>query len=54
VFNRFRGDRWAKAGGKRLSERLREKTVAILDSHRPEPLPGNVRDEIDRLLAEPA
>jgi trimethylamine--corrinoid protein Co-methyltransferase len=54
LFNRFRGDRWAKAGGKRLSERLREKTVAILDSHRPEPLPGNVRDEIDRLLAEPA
>jgi trimethylamine--corrinoid protein Co-methyltransferase len=52
LFNRLSGDRWAKAGSKRLSERLREKTIAILDSHHPQPLPGNVQDEIDYVLCQ--
>ena len=52
LFNRVRGDRSAKAGSKRLAERLREKTVAILDSYQPQPLPGHVQDEIDRVLCQ--
>ena len=50
LFSRLGGEAWARAGGKRLSEVLREKTVAILDEHRPEPLSDSVRDEIEYIL----
>ena len=50
LFNRKRAEDWIEAGGKRLGERLREKTVAILDEHEPEPLPDGVREEIEYIL----
>ena len=48
--SRQRADDWVAAGGKRLGERLRERTVAIIDEHRPEPLPDSVREEIAYIL----
>jgi trimethylamine--corrinoid protein Co-methyltransferase len=50
LFSRLGGEAWARAGSKRLGENLREKTVAILDEHQPEPLPDEVREEIDYIL----
>ncbi len=49
LFNRQRVDDWLEAGGKRLRDQLREKTVAILDEHEPEPLSAHAREEIERL-----
>ncbi len=50
LFNRQRLDDWLEAGGKRLGERLRERTVAILDEHEPEPLSEHARQEIAYIL----
>jgi trimethylamine--corrinoid protein Co-methyltransferase len=50
VFNRKRVDDWMEAGSKRLGDRLRERTVAIMDEHEPQPLPDQARDEIERIL----
>jgi trimethylamine--corrinoid protein Co-methyltransferase len=50
LFNRLGGKAWASAGSRRLGEVLREKTVSIMDSHKPEPLPGSVLDEIDFIM----
>ena len=50
LFTRLSFDQWMSKGGKRLGKRLQEKTVAILDGHKPEPLPDNVREEIAYIL----
>jgi trimethylamine--corrinoid protein Co-methyltransferase len=50
LFNRQRADKWIAEGSKRLGQRLKEKTVAIIEGHQPEPLPDNVREEIDYIL----
>ncbi len=50
LFNRQRAESWIAAGSKRLGERLKEKTVAMLKEHKPEPLPDSVREEIDYIL----
>lgn len=50
LFERRRFDDWREAGSQRLSDRLREKTVGIMEEHEPEPLPDHVREEIDDLL----
>lgn len=50
LFSRLGGEAWARAGGKPLSEILREKTVAILDEHRPELLSDSVHDEVEYIL----
>ncbi|MFO7741599.1 MAG: trimethylamine methyltransferase family protein [Anaerolineae bacterium] len=50
LFNRQRVEDWVEAGGKRLGERLRERTVAILDEHEPAQLPEAVRQEIGTIL----
>lgn len=47
LFDRQRFDNWQQSGAKRLGERLKEKTVALMESHRPDPLPDKVREEID-------
>jgi trimethylamine--corrinoid protein Co-methyltransferase len=46
LFSRQRMVNWLASGGKRLGDRLKESTIAILDEHRPEPLPDSVREEI--------
>ncbi|MFQ5857556.1 MAG: trimethylamine methyltransferase family protein [Anaerolineae bacterium] len=50
LFERRRVDQWEAAGGPRLSDRLRDKTIGIMDEHEPEPLPDSVREEIGYLL----
>ncbi len=50
LFDRRRSTGWRAAGSKRLSDRLREKTLHIIDSHRPAPLPAGVKDEITYIL----
>jgi trimethylamine--corrinoid protein Co-methyltransferase len=52
LFDRRRIEDWMAAGSKRLGDRLREKTISIIQEHAPEPLPGDVRDEIDYILRE--
>jgi trimethylamine--corrinoid protein Co-methyltransferase len=50
LFTRQRAEEWIAEGSKRLGDRLREKTVAIIEEHQPEPLPDSVQDEIDYIL----
>jgi trimethylamine--corrinoid protein Co-methyltransferase len=50
LFDRRRVEDWAAKGSKRLGDRLREKTVSIVEEHQPEPLPDGVRAEIDYIL----
>ena len=50
LFSRQRADKWIATGSKRLGQRLKEKTIAIIKGHQPEPLSDNVREEIDYIL----
>ena len=50
LWDRQRADAWMAAGGKRLGDRLRDKTVSLMESHHPEPLPDAVRQEIIYIL----
>ncbi|MGD8966793.1 MAG: trimethylamine methyltransferase family protein [Anaerolineae bacterium] len=52
LFSRRRAGDWIEAGNERLGNRLREKTVQILDEHKPEPLPAATREEIDYILSQ--
>jgi trimethylamine--corrinoid protein Co-methyltransferase len=52
LFTRRRADDWAAAGSRRLGQRLQERTVTIIEEHRPEPLPASVVEEIDYVLKE--
>jgi len=50
LFSRQRAEYWVEKGSQRLGDRLREKTISILEEHQPEPLPDSVREEIDYIL----
>ena len=50
LFDRRRWEEWAAAGSPHLGDRLKDKTVALIDSHTPEPLPAGVQEEIDYIL----
>ncbi len=50
LFDRRRAEEWVAAGSKQLGERLREKTLALVQEHEPEPLPNGVHQEIDYIL----
>jgi trimethylamine--corrinoid protein Co-methyltransferase len=50
LFDRRRADDWRAAGSKRLGDRLREKTIAIIEGHQAPSLPDSVREEIDYIL----
>ncbi|MGD2165978.1 MAG: trimethylamine methyltransferase family protein [Anaerolineae bacterium] len=50
LFNRQRVEDWVEAGSKRLGDRLRDRTVAIIDGHEPEPLSEHARQEIGYIL----
>jgi trimethylamine--corrinoid protein Co-methyltransferase len=52
LFERRRAEEWMAAGSKRLRDRLRDGTVALMDEHEPEPLPDAVRDEISYVLSQ--
>jgi trimethylamine--corrinoid protein Co-methyltransferase len=50
LFDRRRVEDWTATGSRRLGDRLREKTVSIIEEHQPEPLPEGVGAEIDYIL----
>jgi len=52
LFDRRRFEEWTAAGSKRLGERLRDKTLSIIQEHKATPLPDGVRQEIDYILAQ--
>jgi len=45
-------DDWVQGGKKRLGDRLRDKTLSIMESHQPDPLPDKVREEVAYILRE--
>ncbi|MDR3573008.1 MAG: trimethylamine methyltransferase family protein [Anaerolineaceae bacterium] len=51
LFDRKRLDRWEEQGSKDLNMRTREKTVALMNDHKVEPLPDSVEKEIEKILA---
>ena len=52
LFERRNYDGWKKAGGKTMRQRAREKALDILQHHTPEPLPLNVQQQIDQIVAQ--
>jgi trimethylamine--corrinoid protein Co-methyltransferase len=50
LFDRRRSEDWVAAGSPRLGVRLREKTLDLIQDHRPEPVSDAVRDEIQYIL----
>lgn len=50
LFSRQRMEDWVAQGSKRLGQRLKERTLAILEEHKPQPLPDSVRAEIAYIL----
>jgi trimethylamine--corrinoid protein Co-methyltransferase len=50
LFSRTVAEKWDSEGGKRLGEVLREKTIAIIEEHRPQELPAGVCSEIEYIL----
>jgi trimethylamine--corrinoid protein Co-methyltransferase len=52
LFDRRRLEEWTAAGSKCLSERLREKTLALMAEHKPEALPDRVREAVAYILRQ--
>jgi trimethylamine--corrinoid protein Co-methyltransferase len=50
LFDRQRLDRWEKGGSKTINERTRERTIAIMEDYKPEPLPDVAEQEIESIL----
>jgi trimethylamine---corrinoid protein Co-methyltransferase len=50
IFDRQRLDRWEKQGSKDINVRVRERTLAILESHPPKSLSASVDVEIEKIL----
>ena len=52
IFSRLGGEAWEKKGGQKASVVLRDKTIALMESHRPEPLPDQVKQSVARIVAQ--
>jgi trimethylamine--corrinoid protein Co-methyltransferase len=52
LFDRRPYEAWAAAGGKSLRQRAHEKALHLLESHRPEPLPGDILARLDEIVAQ--
>ncbi len=52
IFDRQRLGSWEEAGSKDVNARLRERTVAMMDEHRPEPLAAGVEEEMAAILGQ--
>jgi trimethylamine--corrinoid protein Co-methyltransferase len=50
LFSRDRLEDWQEGGARRLGDRVKEKTLALMESHRPEPLSGAAVAEIERQI----
>jgi trimethylamine--corrinoid protein Co-methyltransferase len=54
IFLRQSWEKWEAQGSKDARAVVREKTLHLLDTHQPEPLPDSVSQELDRILAKSA
>lgn len=52
LFSRLGGETWAAKGGKRLGVHLRDKTMDIIQNHKPEPLDDSAVAEIEAILMD--
>jgi trimethylamine--corrinoid protein Co-methyltransferase len=52
LFDRRRIEDWIKRGGVSLGERLRNRTIAFMESHMPLLLPDRVRQQIEEIMQE--
>lgn len=50
LFERRNYEAWEKAGAKTMRQRARDKALDILEHHKPEPLPADVQQQIDRIV----
>ncbi|NWG02016.1 MAG: trimethylamine methyltransferase family protein [Syntrophaceae bacterium] len=48
--NRDNPDMWKEKGSKTYGERVTQKALEILETHRPEPLPDSVRQKLEELI----
>jgi trimethylamine--corrinoid protein Co-methyltransferase len=54
LFERRNYDGWKNAGGKSMRQRAQEKALDILEHHKPEPLPLDVQEKLDQIVAQAA
>lgn len=52
IFRRQSWEKWEQQGAKDTRTLIREKTVALLDSHQPEPLPDRLDQAVEQILTE--
>ena len=52
LFERRNYATWEKAGSKSMRQRAREKALNILETHKPEPLPADVQQQLDRIVEQ--
>jgi trimethylamine--corrinoid protein Co-methyltransferase len=52
LFDRHNYEAWEKAGAKTLRQRAQEKALNILEHNKPEPLPVDVLQQIDRIVEQ--
>jgi trimethylamine---corrinoid protein Co-methyltransferase len=50
LFSRQRMSEWIASGSQRLGQRLKDRTIAIMETHTPQPLSDNMRAEISYIL----
>jgi trimethylamine--corrinoid protein Co-methyltransferase len=49
IFNRKNLPNWIKDGQKKIDDKLLEKAREILNTHQPEPLAAEIKDELDKI-----
>jgi trimethylamine---corrinoid protein Co-methyltransferase len=52
LFDRSQYDIWKRKGSKTLRERARDKALKLLETHRPDPLPGDVQKKVDAIVEQ--
>ena len=52
LFSRLGAAAWDLQGSRRLGDHLRERTLSVIETHRPEPLLPGVTDEVEYILAQ--
>jgi trimethylamine--corrinoid protein Co-methyltransferase len=51
LMDRSKYEAWNKAGAKTMGGRLKEKTIHIIETHVPNPLPEEVEKELERIVS---
>jgi len=49
LMNRMTREQWEEEGSKEMSQVVKEETLHIMETHRPEPLDGKVLEELTRI-----